>query len=100
VAPQLQQPPQQQHSSGRCSSSNSNHREQLAAAATATSHAQLIEAAAAHSSLDVGKSFTIAAILGLQSQRKDYNNAINLYIILKRDLWLEVLFNNQPRKSC
>eukprot|EP00099_Drosophila_melanogaster_P023048 NP_650701.1 uncharacterized protein Dmel_CG18599 [Drosophila melanogaster] len=59
--------------------SNSNHREQLAAAAaTATSHAQLIEAAAAHSSLDVGKSFTIAAILGLQSQRKDYNNAINL----------------------
>ncbi|XP_065722645.2 homeobox protein Nkx-6.1 [Drosophila suzukii] len=60
------------------SSSNSNHREQLAAAATATSHAQLIEAAAAHSSLDVGKSFTIAAILGLQSQRKDYNNAINL----------------------
>ncbi|KAH8349126.1 hypothetical protein KR084_006639 [Drosophila pseudotakahashii] len=61
-----------------CHSSNSNHREQLAAAATATSHAQLIEAAAAHSSLDVGKSFTIAAILGLQSQRKDYNNAINL----------------------
>ncbi|KRK02780.1 uncharacterized protein Dyak_GE25529, isoform B [Drosophila yakuba] len=60
------------------SSHNSNHREQLAAAATATSHAQLIEAAAAHSSLDVGKSFTIAAILGLQSQRKDYNNAINL----------------------
>ncbi|KAH8384023.1 hypothetical protein KR009_011749 [Drosophila setifemur] len=60
------------------STSNINHREQLAAAATATSHAQLIEAAAAHSSLDVGKSFTIAAILGLQSQRKDYNNAINL----------------------
>ncbi|EDW83303.2 uncharacterized protein Dwil_GK22391 [Drosophila willistoni] len=45
----------------------------------AQSHAQLFEAAAAHSSLDVGKSFTIAAILGLQnSQRKDYNNAINL----------------------
>ncbi|XP_043067994.1 homeobox protein Hox-A5 [Drosophila bipectinata] len=58
--------------------SSSHHREQLAAAATATSHAQLIEAAAAHSSLDVGKSFTIAAILGLQGQRKDYNNAINL----------------------
>ncbi|BFF89284.1 homeobox protein B-H2 [Drosophila madeirensis] len=58
--------------------SSNNHREQLAAA-TATSHAQLFEAAAAHSSLDVGKSFTIAAILGLQSQgRKDYNNAINL----------------------
>ncbi|XP_017113922.1 homeobox protein Nkx-6.1 [Drosophila elegans] len=65
-------------SNNSCHSSNSNHREQLAAAATATSHAQLIEAAAAHSSLDVGKSFTIAAILGLQSQRKDYNNAINL----------------------
>ncbi|EDV48625.1 homeobox protein Nkx-6.1 [Drosophila erecta] len=65
-------------SSNSSHNSNSNHREQLAAAATATSHAQLIEAAAAHSSLDVGKSFTIAAILGLQSQRKDYNNAINL----------------------
>ncbi|KAH8283205.1 hypothetical protein KR054_009039 [Drosophila jambulina] len=60
------------------SNMNINHREQLAAAATATSHAQLIEAAAAHSSLDVGKSFTIAAILGLQNQRKDYSNAINL----------------------
>ncbi|KAH8295178.1 hypothetical protein KR018_008336 [Drosophila ironensis] len=65
-------------SNGSNNNSTSNHREQLAAAATATSHAQLIEAAAAHSSLDVGKSFTIAAILGLQSQRKDYNNAINL----------------------
>ncbi|KAH8255011.1 hypothetical protein KR032_002220 [Drosophila birchii] len=64
--------------SNNSQTSNINHREQLAAAATATSHAQLIEAAAAHSSLDVGKSFTIAAILGLQSQRKDYNNAINL----------------------
>ncbi|XP_041675421.1 homeobox protein Nkx-6.1 [Drosophila eugracilis] len=63
------------NSSNNSHSSNSNHREHLA---TATSHAQLIEAAAAHSSLDVGKSFTIAAILGLQSQRKDYNNAINL----------------------
>ncbi|XP_017141944.1 homeobox protein MOX-2 [Drosophila miranda] len=70
--------PDSHHPPTTGSNSSNNHRDQLAAA-TATSHAQLFEAAAAHSSLDVGKSFTIAAILGLQSQgRKDYNNAINL----------------------
>ncbi|XP_075145265.1 uncharacterized protein LOC142220168 [Haematobia irritans] len=63
---------------------NSNHNHSILRHQHARHTQQLIEAAAANTTLDAGKSFTIAAILGLQksameSSCKEYtNNVINL----------------------
>ncbi|XP_067648279.1 homeobox protein Hmx [Eurosta solidaginis] len=79
------QPPRHQHQQQQQQQQHTNHHHpHLNAATTTTTQTRAQELLdTTNTSLDMGKSFTIAAILGLQksameNSRKDYNNAINL----------------------